>query len=64
LLLFVFGLGLTINLGRDITLLTLFPFIFGYLAVRAFELREKRRSARSPASRFSRRSGRSSRVAG
>lgn len=64
LLLFVLGLGLTINLGRDITLLTLFPFIFGYLTVRAFEYREMRRNARSPSSRFSRRSGRSSRVAG
>jgi hypothetical protein len=48
LLLFALGLALTINLGRDITLLTLFPFVFGYIAVLAIEYREKlkRRRAR------------------
>ena len=41
LLLFALGLALTINLGRDITLLTLFPFVFGYIAVLAIEYRDK-----------------------
>jgi hypothetical protein len=36
--LFLFGLGLTFNLGRDLTLLTLWPMIFGYLLVRFLEL--------------------------
>jgi oligosaccharide repeat unit polymerase len=36
-LLFIVGLGLTINLGRDITLLTLFPFVFFYVAVLVLE---------------------------
>lgn len=35
--LFLVGLGLTFNLGRDITLLVLFPFVFGLLATRALE---------------------------
>ena len=35
--LFLLGLGLTFNLGRDVTLLVLFPFLFGYLAVRLSE---------------------------
>ena len=43
LLLFALGLALTINLGRDITLLTLFPFVFGYLAVLGLEFWQKHR---------------------
>lgn len=35
--LFLFGLGLTVNLGRDITLLVLWPFVFAYLGVRTME---------------------------
>lgn len=35
--LFLLGLGLTFNLGRDITLLVFFPFVFGYIFVRLFE---------------------------
>lgn len=35
--LFLIGLGLTFNLGRDITLLVLFPFVFGYVVVRVLE---------------------------
>lgn len=35
--LFLLGLGLTFNLGRDITLLVLWPFAFGYAAVIASE---------------------------
>ena len=35
--LFLAGLGLTFNLGRDITLLVLWPIVFGYLIVRTVE---------------------------
>lgn len=35
--LFLVGLGLTFNLGRDITLLVLWPIIFGYVLVRVLE---------------------------
>jgi len=35
--LFLVGLGLTFNLGRDITLLVLWPMVFGYIGVRIFE---------------------------
>ena len=31
MLLFFIGLVLTFNLGRDITLITLYPFVFGYV---------------------------------
>jgi len=41
--LFLVGLGLTFNLGRDITLLVLWPMIFGYLGVRIFERSQRRR---------------------
>jgi hypothetical protein len=43
--LFLIGLGLTFNLGRDITLLVLFPFVFGYIGVLMLEARQKRRIA-------------------
>lgn len=33
LALFLLGMGLTFNTGRDFTLLVLFPFLFGYIAV-------------------------------
>ena len=36
-LLFLVGLGLTFNLGRDITLLVLWPIVFGYFLVRVAE---------------------------
>ena len=42
--LFLVGLGLTFNLGRDITLLVLFPFVFGYVAIRVLETRRRRTS--------------------
>ncbi|MGA9776806.1 MAG: hypothetical protein ACLPRE_07595 [Limisphaerales bacterium] len=32
--LYALGMILTFNLGRDITLITLYPFVFGYIAVR------------------------------
>ena len=40
--LFLIGLGLTFNLGRGITLLTLFPLVFGYVGVVILEKRAKR----------------------
>lgn len=46
LALFLVGLGLTFNLGRDITLLVLWPMIFGYVGVRLFEYFESRRNRR------------------
>ena len=46
LALFLVGLGLTFNLGRDITSLVLFPFIFGYVAVLLFEMKAKKRMGR------------------
>lgn len=36
LLLFAFGLVLTFNMGRDITLLTIYPFLFGWLLLHLF----------------------------
>ena len=37
LLLFLLGVGLTPNLGREFTLLVLWPLVFAYVMVRAFE---------------------------
>ncbi len=37
LLLFLVGLGVTFNCGRDVTFLVLFPFAFGYVFVRILE---------------------------
>jgi oligosaccharide repeat unit polymerase len=37
LILFLVALGVTFNLGRDITLLTLWPVVFGYVIVRIAE---------------------------
>ncbi len=37
MLLFFMGLGLTFNMGRGVTLLVLFPFVFGYIGVRLGE---------------------------
>jgi hypothetical protein len=34
LLLYMLGLVLTFNLGRDITLITLYPFFFGYIMLK------------------------------
>jgi hypothetical protein len=44
--LFLIGLGLTFNLGREITLLVLFPFIFGLVLVWLLENMERRRKRR------------------
>lgn len=38
--LFLLGLALTFNLGRDITLLVLWPMVFGYVIVRVLEQRQ------------------------
>ncbi|WP_420394288.1 hypothetical protein [Acuticoccus sp.] len=48
--LFLVGLGLTFNLGRDVTLLVLFPFLFGYALILMLELHTapQRRSTRRP----------------
>jgi hypothetical protein len=45
--LFLVGLGLTFNLGRDISLLVLFPFVFGYIAILILETRDRRRQRQS-----------------
>jgi hypothetical protein len=39
LTLFLVGLGLTFNLGRDVTLLVLWPLVLGYIGVRLVEWR-------------------------
>ncbi|MBE9199419.1 MULTISPECIES: hypothetical protein [unclassified Nodularia (in: cyanobacteria)] len=44
--LFLVGLGITPNLGRDITLLVLWPILFGYVIVRYLERLERRRMLR------------------
>ena len=41
--LYVFGLALTFNLGRDVTLLTIYPLLFGYVMIHIIESTEKRR---------------------
>jgi hypothetical protein len=47
LLLFIVGCGLTFNMGRDITLLVLWPFVFGYIGVRIAEVVRQFYSVRS-----------------
>lgn len=47
LCLFLAALGITFNLGRDITLLVLFPIVFGYILVRFLERRERKKSLSS-----------------
>jgi oligosaccharide repeat unit polymerase len=47
--LFLIGLGLTFNLGRDITLLVLWPMVFAYAGVRFYEWRWPDRPIRSRA---------------
>ena len=46
-LLFLVGCGLTFNLGRDVTLLVLWPFVFGYGIVRVIEKVQVRASLRN-----------------
>jgi hypothetical protein len=40
--LFLIGLGITPNLGRDITLLVLWPFVFGYVLVLCIEHQQRK----------------------
>jgi hypothetical protein len=48
LVLFMLGLGLTFNLGRDITLLVLWPVVFAYCFVRLIEVWALARFRRLP----------------
>jgi oligosaccharide repeat unit polymerase len=48
LALFMLGAGLTFNLGRDITLLVLWPVVFAYLFVRFIEIWATKRFGRLP----------------
>lgn len=48
LALFMLGAGLTFNLGRDITLLVLWPVVFAYLSVRLIEMWATARFGRLP----------------
>jgi hypothetical protein len=48
LALFMLGIGLTFNLGRDITLLVLWPVVFAYLFVRLIEIWATKRFGRVP----------------
>lgn len=48
LALFMLGAGLTFNLGRDITLLVLWPVIFAYCFVRLIEIWTAKRSRAAP----------------
>ena len=48
LALFMLGAGLTFNLGRDITLLVLWPVVFAYLFVRLIEMWATKRFGRLP----------------
>ena len=48
LALFMLGVGLTFNLGRDITLLVLWPVVFAYFFVRLLEIWATKRFGRLP----------------
>jgi hypothetical protein len=48
LVLFMLGAGLTFNLGRDITLLVLWPAIFAYCFVRLIEIWSTKRFQQLP----------------
>ena len=50
LMLFMLGAGLTFNLGRDITLLVLWPVVFAYCFVRLIEIWTAKQSRRCAAS--------------
>ncbi len=47
LLLYALGLILTFNMGRDITLLSLYPFIFGWMVIWYWERRELANESRA-----------------
>src|SRR5438046_10179224 len=48
LVLFMLGAGLTFNLGRDITLLVLWPVVFAYFFVRLAEIWATKRPREAP----------------
>src|SRR5258707_4788667 len=48
LMLFMLGAGLTFNLGRDITLLVLWPVVFAYCFVRLIEIWTAKPSRAAP----------------
>jgi hypothetical protein len=48
LMLFMLGAGLTFNLGRDITLLVLWPVVFAYCFVRLIEIWTAKQSRAAP----------------
>jgi hypothetical protein len=48
LVLFMLGAGLTFNLGRDISLLVLWPVIFAYVFVRLIEMFAAKRPQQLP----------------
>ena len=48
LMLFMLGAGLTFNLGRDITLLVLWPVVFSYCFVRLIEIWTAKQSRAVP----------------
>jgi hypothetical protein len=48
LVLFMLGAGLTFNLGRDITMLVLWPAVFAYFFVRLAEIRATQRFRQLP----------------
>jgi hypothetical protein len=48
LMLFMLGVGLTFNLGRDITLLVLWPVVFSYCFVRLIEIWTAKQSRAAP----------------
>ncbi len=50
LVLFMLGAGLTFNLGRDITLLVLWPVVFAYCFIRLVEIWTMKRSGAMPQS--------------
>jgi len=47
-MLFMLGAGLTFNLGRDITMLVLWPVIFAYFFIRLTEIWARKRFGRPP----------------
>src|SRR5436190_6687221 len=48
LMLFMLGAGLTFNLGRDITLLVLWPVVFAYCFIRLIEIWTAKQSRAAP----------------
>jgi hypothetical protein len=47
LILCTVGMILTFNMGRDITLFVLYPFVFGYILLLAWEWQQKKKIAQN-----------------